>query len=99
MDTSKRTVAIMSTPYDVYDGPNDIPVCPICGSEDGEWVDCPECGGEGGFRGDEVDPDLGHNDFVRCEMCHGNGGWYECRNGTSIRNRRDDGNGGSQTRS
>lgn len=80
MDTSKRTVAIMSTPYDVYDGPNDIPVCPICGSDDVAWEDCPECGGDGGFHGDEVDPDLGHNDFVRCEMCRGDGGWWQCWN-------------------
>ncbi len=70
----------MSTPYDVYDGSNDIPVCPVCGSGDVDWIDCPECGGEGGFRGDEVDPDLGHNDFVRCGMCHGDGGWWQCWN-------------------
>lgn len=70
----------MSTPHDYYrdDGPNDIPVCPICGSGNVDWVDCPECGGDGGGHGDEVDPDLGHNDFVRCEMCHGDGGWWQC---------------------
>ena len=70
----------MNTSHDYYhdDGPNDTPVCPICGSENVDWVDCPECSGDGGFHGDEVDPDLGHYDFVLCEMCHGDGGWWQC---------------------
>lgn len=29
----------MSALPDLYDGPDDIPVCPICGSEDVDWVE------------------------------------------------------------
>jgi len=78
----------MNGPYDIYTdcGPDgcDIPVCPICGSEDGEWVDCPQCGGDGGFDEDDLmseDP-LWYEgvEWERCETCHGNGGWWQCWN-------------------
>lgn len=55
--------------------------CPDCGS-DMEWIDCYNCGGEGGFDGEELimvdplwyDPD----DYVECGTCDGNGGWFLC---------------------
>jgi len=75
---------MMSALPDVYDGPDEIPVCPICGSENVEWVDCPQCGGNGGFDGDDLmeeDPLwYGPDDYERCDMCHGDGGWWQCWN-------------------
>lgn len=74
----------MSTPYDVYDGPDDYPVCPICGSGDVGWVDCPQCGGDGGFYGDVFgDGSLYFDDraeWETCHNCHGDGGWWQCWN-------------------
>jgi len=75
----------MSALPDVYDGPDDIPVCPICGSEDVDWVDCPECGGKGGFDSDDLmseDP-LWYEgvEWETCQACHGDGGWWQCFEG------------------
>lgn len=69
-------------------GPDDYPetegpACKKCG-EPMEWVECPDCGGEG--YGEEfhdcgedccccADPDPGP-----CPTCHGQGGWHTCFN-------------------
>jgi len=76
---------MMNTPYDVHDGPDDIPVCPICGSENVDWIDCPECGGWG------VLDDLADDDPAltvpdrweegQCVICRGAGGWWQCYEG------------------
>ncbi len=67
--------------FTVEDVPDDGPTCPVCGG-DLQWEDCCEIGCEDGFHdGYEKDPlwyDEG--DFVRCETCHGKGGWWVCPN-------------------
>ncbi len=46
-----------------------------------EWIECDDCGGEGGRDGEELmqeDPlwyDI--DDWEPCQTCHGKGGWYE----------------------
>lgn len=76
---------MMNTPYDVHDGPDDIPVCPICGSENVDWIDCPECGGDGGFDEDDLmaDDPLWYEgvEWETCQACHGDGGWWQCYEG------------------
>ncbi len=74
----------MSALPDPYDGPNDTPICPICGSENGDWIDCPECGGEGG-RGMDLDQLMDEDplwyegvEWETCPKCHGDGGWWQC---------------------
>ena len=62
---------------DYYDDP-----CPGCDSLDTEWVDCFQCGGEGGFDNDrlmEEDP-LWYDgvDWEQCGDCCGYGGWIAC---------------------
>ncbi len=60
-----------------------IDLCLRCGSEM-EWVDCPECAGEGGFEGYELmelDPLwYGPDDYEPCSLCGGRGGWLQCFN-------------------
>lgn len=57
-------------------------LCPRCQCCDSEWVECWDCGGEGGQDGEELmmeDPLwYSHDDFRRCSTCIGKGGWYEC---------------------
>ena len=76
----------MNGPYDIYtdDGPDEAPICPICGSEDVDWVECPECGGRGGFDEDDLMDDdplwYAGVDWEACSACGGDGGWYQCWN-------------------
>lgn len=57
-------------------------LCPRCQCCDTEWVECWDCGGEGGQDGEELmmeDPLwYGPDDFRRCSTCKGKGGWSEC---------------------
>lgn len=54
--------------------------CYYCG-EDLDFIECPECGGQG-FTGEH---DCGEDTCacadpqpnVDCDICHGDGGWYE----------------------
>src|SRR5690606_31945435 len=52
---------------------DDYPVCSICGSGDGDWVDCPQCGGEGGFDDEQLMDDdpmwYQPGDYEKCDMC------------------------------
>jgi hypothetical protein len=54
-----------------------------CGTEI-YWVDCWSCGGEGGTDGEDLmmeDP-LWYmpDDFRVCDVCEGEGGWFNCLN-------------------
>ena len=55
--------------------------CEDCGG-DSHWEDCWQCGGEGGTDGEELmmeDPLwYGPDDFRKCDICHGKGGYYVC---------------------
>ncbi len=54
--------------------------CTKCG-DPLEWVDCPDCGGDGVREVYEEDPlwyDPG--DTEPCNPCLGQGGWWECPN-------------------
>ena len=57
--------------------------CPYCGSSV-SWQDCDACGGSG-FSGHECGEDtcccLDPEDNVECDICNGEGGWYECLGG------------------
>lgn len=55
--------------------------CTTCGGYM-DWVDCWQCGGEGGRDGEELmmeDP-LWYceDDFETCDICNGAGGYWEC---------------------
>ncbi len=52
--------------------------CPVCGAEL-EWIDCPDCGGDGEIDCYGDDPLwYGPGDTKRCSECKGVGGWLEC---------------------
>ena len=57
--------------------------CGLCGAEL-EWADCWQCGGAGGFTGDELmeDDPLWYtpSDFETCDICDGDGGYLVCPN-------------------
>lgn len=57
-------------------------LCPRCQCCDTDWVECWDCGGEGGQDGEELmmeDPLwYSPDDFRRCSTCKGKGGWSEC---------------------
>lgn len=67
-----------------------VEICSVCGLEL-DWVECCECGGNGGFDNDELmalarpprameeDP-LWYDgiEWETCQACHGEGGWTEC---------------------
>lgn len=59
------------------------PYCTICGAPM-EWVDCWNCGGEGGRDGDDLmeeDPMwYDEDDWEDCDICRGKGGYWECIN-------------------
>ena len=62
--------------------------CDICGA-DLEWIDCPVCGGVGGWDCWEEDP-INYSpgeDWERCEACDGEGGWLECPCADSLNHR------------
>lgn len=46
-------------------------LCPACGSDDLEWIDCDACFGTGKAH----NPPPGH---PNCQKCKGNAGWYKC---------------------
>jgi len=49
-------------------------VCTRCGSCR-EWVDCPDCQGEGG----RFEYDINENRiWIECDVCVAEGGWYTC---------------------
>ena len=56
--------------------------CKRCKCCEKSWVECYDCGGEGGTDGDELmmeDPMwYSADDFRACGTCNGKGGWYEC---------------------
>lgn len=70
-------------PEDFIQEPNEHETCPDCGN-DSVWEDCYACGGEGGTSGEELmmeDP-LWYtlDDFRKCDICDGQGGFYICVN-------------------
>ena len=74
----------VNTPDDDYSADFEgEPFCEVCGSHM-EWVDCDQCAGEGGFDGFELmeqDPLwYTEDDYERCGMCEGHGGWWWCIN-------------------
>ena len=70
-------------PFPPHDGREWEEQCARCGSSC-HYVDCWECGGEGAAGhdcGDDTCCCLHPDDNVRCDTCHGHGGWYECLSG------------------
>ena len=57
------------------------PSCTVCQCEM-EWVDCWQCGGNGGFDGDDLmeeDPMwYSEDDWEDCDICEGKGGFWQC---------------------
>lgn len=57
-------------------------ICKKCGCCVMEWVECWNCGGEGGRDGEELmmeDPLwYSEDDFEECDVCNGKGGWNVC---------------------
>lgn len=57
-------------------------ICKKCGCCEMEWVECWNCGGEGGRDGEELmmeDPLwYSEDDFEECDICNGKGGWNVC---------------------
>jgi hypothetical protein len=55
------------------------PACGKCGNEK-DWRDCYNC--EDGFSSHDCGEDccccLHPEDNVRCDICKGKGGWYQC---------------------
>lgn len=60
---------------------NEYSSCENCGS-DSRWETCWQCGGEGGQDGEELmeeDPLwYGPDDYRKCDICDGKGGYYVC---------------------
>jgi len=58
--------------------------CARCGSSL-DWESCDHCGGEGGRGWDDLqfeDPFwYDENDFIPCDICEGEGGWWLCLSG------------------
>lgn len=55
-------------------------LCRVCGAEM-DWIECDHCGGEGldGHDcGEDVCCCLYPEDNEQCDMCDGNGGWWQC---------------------
>ena len=56
-------------------------MCPRCGCCEMIWYDCEHCGGTG-FSHHDCGEDscccLYPEDNVRCDICEGEGGWWEC---------------------
>lgn len=63
----------------VLHDPDEEHYCKICGA-DMEWVDCWECGGEGGFDEYDFDPiNVSPLEEIHiCQICHGEGGYLQC---------------------
>ena len=68
--------------HNIYLGPPDDqqePPCSQCGAEL-DWIECETCAGDGGDFEMTEESAWTKEEWQRCYICDGHGGWWACGN-------------------